>query len=157
MVKYAFDIITVKFRTAITAKKNMMPSPTMTKSLTLPLHHFHCSSVVIIWICFWSHLSRCFTHASFPHLPIQLWLPSPSTYHLVPSSSLLSNCVQHYTGGSWVRRQTRCSGEWCKSHSNPFLFLLFFLPSTPNYCLLDVLNACLLYTVCLLCCYPCLS
>lgn len=71
---------------------------------------------------FWSHLNHSFTHPPPPY-PIT---PSPPSSHHLPHCSNYEQC---YTGGSWVRRQTRSSGEWFKFCSSllTLLLLLHFL------------------------------
>lgn len=81
-------------------------------------------------------------------------LTQPSPPHPIPPSplplSLLSNYIQHYTGGSWVRRQTRSSGEWCKSCSGPFTISSLSWSSsscstpTAAACLVSACHVCLL-------------
>lgn len=96
------------------------------------------------------HLSHSFTHPPSPPHPIPT--PPPLPTFLPPS--LLSNYIQRYTGGSWVRRQTGSSGEWWKSCSGPLtlLLLLFFLLHPPaTACLMSACH------VRLLPCFPCLS
>lgn len=154
--------VTVRLQ-SVTMSNTMMSSPTMSNersyslllSLTLPpplplpslviCHHLN---------MYLSHLSHSFTHPPPPHPN-----PTPHPTFLPPSppSSLLSNYVQRYTGGSWVRRQTGSSGEWCKSCSGPLslLFLLLLLLHPPaTACLLSAMSAC---HVRLLFCFPCLS
>ena len=87
-----------------------------------------------------SRVTASLTQASPPH-------PIPP----LPKLSLLSNYIQHYTGGSWVRRQTRSSGEWCKSCSGPLIISSFLWSSsscsTPQLqlaCCLLVISACLI-------------
>lgn len=60
-----------------------------------------------------SQVTASLTQPSPPH-PIR---PPPTAPPPPTPLCLLSNYIQHYTGGSWVRRQTRSSGEWCKSCS----------------------------------------
>lgn len=98
------------------------------------------------------HLNMVFevTSHSFTHPPLTSPshpIPTPSPPYLLPLS-LLSNYIQHYTGGSWVRRQTRSSGEWCKSWSGPLPIWSFSWSSsscsTPHCSLPDNCLSCLL-------------
>lgn len=68
--------------------------------------------------------------------------PYPTTLPPLPHH-LCSNCVQCYTGGSWVRRQTGSSGEWRESCYGPLTLLLLFLLHPPaTACLMSAKSAC---------------
>lgn len=68
--------------------------------------------------------------------------PHPNPPPHLPPSSLLSNYVQRYTGGSWVRRQTGSSGEWRKSGPLTLLLFILLLHPSATACLMSTMSAC---------------
>lgn len=111
-------------------------------TITLTVQYLHHPLLFIISIRFWSHVNRSFTHLT-PSPPHPKPTPLPHSHHL------LSNYIQHYTGGSWVRRQTWASGEWFKSCFGPLTLLLLLLLSPPSpppatACWMSACHVCLL-------------